>query len=202
MHFGHDRPLRTVKIPFEKPSHDLPIEHIPLFKLELNSIPIGSTSPEASEGPTARQPPMPGASMSGPVEPDRVVLPPPVLNHDLGLLQRKEPFSYQHVTSQLSNEALVIPFLPRTLRLDEPSFHPNTLQPRPRQLLTVPSRCSTTFGVSCLSLSSAWLAASSFLSATLAVLFSRHLRDLGTEGRWYNAVYYINGSKSGPPYIM
>ena len=135
MHFGHDRPLRTVKIPFEKPSHDLPIEHIPLFKLELNSIPIGSTSPEASEGPTARQPPMPGASMSGPVEPDRVVLPPPILNHDLGLLQRKEPFSYQHVTSQLSNEALVIPFLPRTLRLDEPSFHPNTLQPRPRQPL-------------------------------------------------------------------
>jgi len=155
MHFGNDCPLRMVKIPFEKPSKDLPTEHIALFRLKLNSIPIGFASPGAFKGLTSSQPPVPEAGISGPWGTGSCGNPSPALNHDLGLLQRKEPFPYQHVTSQLSNEALVIPFLPRTLRLDEPSFHPNTLQPRPRQLLTVSSRCSTTFGVSRLSLSSA-----------------------------------------------
>ena len=38
-----------VNKPFEKPPPDLPPEHIPLFKLELNPIPNGFVSPEAFE---------------------------------------------------------------------------------------------------------------------------------------------------------
>ena len=50
MPFSDDSPLRMVRIPFEEPSHDLTTEPIPLFRLKLNSFPIGFASPEAFEG--------------------------------------------------------------------------------------------------------------------------------------------------------
>lgn len=53
------------------------------------------------------------------VRPECVVLPPPVLDNDLGLLQRKEQLPIQQLISELAVEALVVSVLPRTAGLDK-----------------------------------------------------------------------------------
>ena len=63
--------------------------------------------------------------------PDRVVLLPPVLNHNLGFLQAREYFSVQHLISELAIEALIIPVLPRAAGFNEQRLHPNMPQPLP-----------------------------------------------------------------------
>ena len=62
---------------------------------------------------------------------DRVVLPPPVLDNDLGLLQRKEQFPIQQLISELAVEALVVAVLPRAAGFDKERFYPNMCKPLP-----------------------------------------------------------------------
>jgi hypothetical protein len=54
---------------------------------------------------------------------DRVVLPLPVLDNDLGLFQRKEQFPIQQLISEFSVEALVIAVLPEVAGFDNKIIH-------------------------------------------------------------------------------
>ncbi len=52
------------------------------------------------------------------VRPDRVVMPPPTFDDDLGFLQRVEGLAVEKLVSQLRVEALAIAILPRAAWLD------------------------------------------------------------------------------------
>ena len=52
------------------------------------------------------------------VQSDAVVVPPPLLDHDAGLLEDVEHLAVEESIPQLRVEALVVPVLPWTARLD------------------------------------------------------------------------------------
>jgi hypothetical protein len=54
------------------------------------------------------------------VRPDGIVVPPPVLYHNFGLLQCKEYFLVQHLISQLPIDTLIIPVLARPAGVELP----------------------------------------------------------------------------------
>ena len=64
--------------------------------------------------------------------PDPVVLLPPLLDHDPCLLQRVEDLPIQAFLPQLPIEALAVPVLPRTARLDIQGTGSQSLEPVPQ----------------------------------------------------------------------
>src|SRR5208337_5584862 len=66
------------------------------------------------------------------VRPLRVVFYPPTLRQNLCLLQRVKDLAVQELIAQLSVEALTVPVLPRTSRLDIERFRAQLSQPLPQ----------------------------------------------------------------------
>jgi hypothetical protein len=65
---------------------------------------------------------------------DGIVKPPPLLDEDDGLGKRVEDLTVQELVAQLAVEALDVPVLPRTARLDEQRLDTDPGQPPPYQL--------------------------------------------------------------------
>jgi hypothetical protein len=63
------------------------------------------------------------------VWPDGVVVPAPLFDQNLRLLQCVEDFSVQQLIAQLTVEALVVTVLPWRSRLDEQGLHTDPCQP-------------------------------------------------------------------------
>ena len=53
------------------------------------------------------------------MRPNRIVLPAPLLDENLGLLERIEDLPIHELVLQLAVEALIVPILPRAARFDE-----------------------------------------------------------------------------------
>ena len=71
------------------------------------------------------------------MRPQRLILHPPLLDHNLGLLQGVENLSVRALIPQLSIETLAVAVLPGTLGLDVKRLHPDSPQPFPISVMTV-----------------------------------------------------------------
>ncbi len=60
---------------------------------------------------------------------DRIVMPSPLLDQHLGLVQRREQFTCQQLVAELGVEALAVAVLPRAARLDEERLHADPAEP-------------------------------------------------------------------------
>jgi hypothetical protein len=63
------------------------------------------------------------------MRPDLIVVPSPLLDEHLGLVQRRELFSRQQLVAQLGVEALAVAVLPRAARLDEECLDVDPAEP-------------------------------------------------------------------------
>src|SRR5688572_25998234 len=63
--------------------------------------------------------------------PDRIVMLPPLLDENLGLVERREQFTCKQLVSELGFEALAVTVLPWATRSDEDVYTPiRSSQPR------------------------------------------------------------------------
>jgi len=60
---------------------------------------------------------------------DRIVVPPPLLDQHLGLVERRELLTCQQLVAELGVEALAVAVLPRAARLDEERLDADPAKP-------------------------------------------------------------------------